>query len=308
MTNDKNWLTSSPVEWKPADGEPDFKRDKVFRFSCDYDSKPAVVEILDAFFSYPGTVEVTGIVIGMDMLFTYEGNSKPIVDSLAENSAKLPNLRGIYLGDIEPDQYEISWIKNSNVGPLLTAFPGLEELHIRGGNGLDWESCRHICLKKLVVETGGLNKSFLAGVANSVLPELEHLELWLGTDEYGWNGTAEDVKPFLYQNPFPNLQHLALKNCDHQTEIAVLAADAPVLDQLESLDLSCGILRDEGGEALLRSEKVKLLNKLDLSHHFMSDDIVGQFQASDLNVDVSEQLVPDDWGGGELYYYVSVSE
>ena len=86
-----------------------------------------------------------------------------------------------------------------------------------------------------------------------------------------------------------------------------LAADAPVLDQLESLNLSMGSLRDTGGEALLASEKIRGLKRLDLHHHFMSDEVVSRFQALELEVDLSQQEEAHEYSG-ETYYYTAVGE
>lgn len=300
-----NWL-GYPVEpWIPSKGLPDYKN-KIYRLEYDWDNEIPLHELMEAFFAGEGVEETPGLSLGNPYDTAEDFGSE--VAFLVENKDKLPKLRALFLGEMDQEDSEISWIENGAVGPVLSAFPGLEDLRIRGGNGLTWEPSRHICIKKLIIETGGLSKSVLEGILESVMPELEHLEIWLGTEEYGWDGNAMSVKPFLYDNPFPKLKYLGLKNCDHQNDIARIASDAPVLDQLEVLDLSCGTLQDSGGEALLGSERVKQLQKLDLHHHFMSDELVAQFEASDLNVDVSGQEEADDWGNGEMFYYTAVSE
>ena len=304
------WFDQFVQEWSPAEGEPDFSESKVFRFRSGYNEKPTVREILKAFCEHDAAIETEAIIIGMDDDFTYGHSSAPIIELLAENRDRLPRLKGLYIGEIEQEENEISWINNCDMTPLLVEFPGLEELRIRGGNGLAFQPTRHICLKKLVIETGGLDKSVLPPLLESVFPELQHLELWLGDDYYGWNGSAEDVRPFFYQNPYPKLNYLGIKNCIHQNEIAKLAADAPVLEQIETLDLGAGTLRDEGGEALLNSENVRSLKHLDLSHHFLCDEMMVRFESSDLSdvVNLDDQEEPDDWGDGENHYYISVSE
>lgn len=299
-----NWL-GKPVEtWTPANGAPDYAN-KIYRLEYDWDEEVPVEKSLPAFLDGAGVEETTGLSLGMP--YDTAEDLPALINQLIEKKAKLPKLRGLFLGEMEQEDCELSWIEQGDIGPVLAAFPALEDLRVRGGTGLKWTSSRHICLKKLIIETGGMPKVVLEGLLNSVFPELEHLELWLGTDEYGWDGTAEDVKPFLYDNPFPKLTHLGLRNCIHETEIAQLAANAPVLDQLETLDLSLGTLQDPGGEALLASEKVKQLKKLDLHYHFMSDANVRRFQDSGLDVDVSQQEQADEYDG-ETYYYVSVGE
>ncbi|MEM7387889.1 MAG: STM4015 family protein [Verrucomicrobiota bacterium] len=289
-----------PVEnWKPKE-TPDYKN-KIYRLAMNWDDEVRLASQITDFLAGDGVSETIGLSLGIN---DHEASEfYAAATSLIAAKDKLPRLRGLFLGEMEQEESEISWIGNGDFSPFLEAFPALEDLRVRGGE-IGCTATRHICLKKLVLESGGLPKEALPGILGSVFPELEHLEIWAGTDEYGWSGSADDLKPFLYENPFPKLKYLGLKNCNDQTEIAKLAAEAPVLDQLETLDLSLGTLRDEGGEALLASEKVKHLKLLDLHHHFMSDAMAKRFEDSGLEVDVSEQEEAYD---GD-YYYVSVGE
>jgi hypothetical protein len=57
----------------------------------------------------------------------------------------------------------------------------------------------------------------------------------------------------------------------------------------------------------LASEKIKSLKKLNLSHHFMSDEVMAAFAKLGIEVDVSGKEEADAYDG-EVYYYVAVSE
>ncbi|MDF1813084.1 MAG: STM4015 family protein [Verrucomicrobiales bacterium] len=298
------WLGYPVESWIPSQDPPDYAN-KIYRLGYDWNHEVPLRDSMTAFFAGDGVEESPGLILGApDESADTFGDE---VDFLVQHKAKLPKLRALFLGEMDQEESEISWIENGAMTPVIESFPGLEELRIRGGMGLTWEPCRHICLKKLVIETGGIGTDVLQGILGSIMPELEHLEIWLGTEGYGWEGSEADVKPFLYNNPFPKLKYLGLKNCDHEDEIAKLAADAPVLDHLEVLDLSGGALKDEGGAALLASEKVKKLNFLDLHHHFMSDEMMEKFDASGMHVDLSDQEEADEYGD-ETYYYVAVGE
>src|SRR5262249_2977768 len=133
-----------------------------------------------------------------------------------------------------------------------------------GGNNLSFGNIQHDHLKELVVQAGGLPPSVIHEVGAAKLPNLEHLELWLGEPNYGGDATAEDIAPLLKPNVFPKLRYLGLKNSEIQDEIAGVIAMAPVLNQLEVLDLSMGTLSDAGAKALLGSPAIKKLKKLDL--------------------------------------------
>ncbi|MDF1739873.1 MAG: STM4015 family protein [Verrucomicrobiales bacterium] len=295
-----------PVKnWKPADGTPEFSK-YIYRIGFDWEDSVDIKNSLAQFFSFPGVEETIGLSLGANT----EECSEFYKDAffLIENKAKLPNLKALFLAECDQEESEISWIGQGDISPFLEAFPLLEDFRARGCEGFTATPLRHNALKKLVIESGGLAKSLLKGVHESIFPELEHLELWLGTEEYGWDGKAEDTKPLLYENAFSKLSYLGLKNSDEQDEIAKLAAEAPVLGQLKVLDLSLGVLKNAGGEALLASEAVQKLEKLDLHHHFMGTELMARFvKLFGTSVDVSGREEPDTYGD-EIYYYIAVSE
>jgi hypothetical protein len=140
-------------------------------------------------------------------------------------------------------------------------------------------------------------------IATAKLPALEHLQVFLGSDDYGWDGSLDDVRPLFQEGLFPKLTYLGLCDSEIADDLAKAVVDAPVLKQLKVLDLSQGTLGDEGGRALLACEAIRQLEKLDLHHHYMSDDVMQQFQALPIEVDVSEQEDEDDYGR-----YVAVGE
>jgi hypothetical protein len=125
--------------------------------------------------------------------------------SLVGAAGKLPNLKAIFLGDMTYEECEISWINQSDVSPLYAAFPQLEELKIRGGNGLSLGRLVHRNPQRLTIETGGLGCDVLLQLAKADLPSLQHLELWLGDDGYGWDGSLDDIMPLLQEGRFPKL-------------------------------------------------------------------------------------------------------
>ncbi|NKB18733.1 MAG: hypothetical protein HC770_13155 [Pseudanabaena sp. CRU_2_10] len=107
--------------------------------------------------------EISGIVIGC-WITDVDESSQEIVEALAAAREKLPNLKAIFLGDITYEEAEISWIVQSDVSPLLTAYPQLEYLQVRGNQGLSLGLLQHDRLKSLVVETGGLSVNVVCEV------------------------------------------------------------------------------------------------------------------------------------------------
>ena len=77
-----------------------------------------------------------------------------------------------------------------------------------------------LSFRSLKLETGGLPKAAARSVAKAKLPELKALEIWFGTEDYGGECDAADVRAILANHAsFPKLKRLGLKNADFQNEI-----------------------------------------------------------------------------------------
>ncbi|MGW2014766.1 STM4015 family protein [Streptomyces sp. NPDC001927] len=269
-------------------------------------------QVFTRFLAGVDTHQVRALVVG-GWDEAYDSSSAPIVTALvAAAEDRLTSLEALFLGDMTFEDCEISWIQQSDVTPLLTAYPRLRELGVRGGTELAFPAVRHTELRALVVETGGLGANVVRGIAGSDLPALEKLDLWLGTDEYGGDATIDDLAPVLAGTGFPALRDLALRNSVLQDEIAAAVAGAPVVARLDRLDLSMGTLTDEGAEALLMGQPLTHLTHLDLSHHYlsekMSERIVDALTPYGVTVDVGDAQEPEDDGDGEVFRYCAVAE
>lgn len=296
--------------WKPGDKVPNPKTSIPF-IGFDWEQSDAgdvalrdwIIELLEL----PNASELTGMVIGM-----WEGawdstTSESIIETLVAASDQLPNLTALFIGEILQEESEISWIQQSDMAPLFGAFPNLTHFGVRGGTGLSLGVIQHNALKELVVQTGGLPSQILRDLSESDLPALEHLELWLGTDGYGWDGTIEDVKALLKPANFPALTYLGLRDSEIADEVAALIATHPILKQVKILDLSLGTLGDTGGQALLNSPYLPQLQEVRLAHHYFSDEMVEKLEALTIKVDVSDPQKGDN-DGGRVWRYVAVGE
>jgi hypothetical protein len=261
-------------------------------------------KVFARFLEHVDTSQVTSLVIGY-WGASYDANTVEPVGVLVEAADRLPNLRALFLGDIVMEESEISWIEHSDITPLFTAFPGLRRFEVRGAQGLAVDPIRSQTLRVLRFESGGLPSAVVRSVAASELPNLEHLDLWLGVDDYGGDATVADLAPILGGERLPALRRLGLEDSQIQDEVAAAVAGAPIVARLESLSLAMGLLTDEGAEALLSGQPLTHLKRLDLHHHFLSDRMVERMRAAlpGVAVDLSEQEKPDrDWR------YVAVSE
>ncbi len=234
-------------------------------------------------------------------------DSEFIVELLVDRKDQLPNLKALFFGDIIMEESECSWIEHGDMAPLLEAFPKLSHFAVRGGGSLSLGVLNHNNLRALIIQSGGLPQAVVNEIASAKLPKLEHLELWLGEDNYGGDCSADDLQPLVSETLFPNLIYLGLKNSEIQDDIAILVANSPVMDKIKVLDLSMGTLTDKGAEALLASPKVRRLEYLDLHHHYLSTDVVKRILALGIPVNLNERQ-KEEVSDGEVWRFIAVSE
>jgi hypothetical protein len=287
----ESWL-GFPVKLFDAEqsesGVEDYEK-TIYRLALDWDAEVDFPTLFSRFMATSLSAKTPAIIIGQ---FHWDDASQPseeIVQLLVAARDGLPNLRGIFIGDIISEENEISWIQQSDVSPLLAAYPQLEHLRLRGSEGLSLGGrLAHANLKSLTIESGGLPPRLLQEVASSQLPALEHLELWLGTPSYGGDATVEDLRPFLQGTLFPKLKYLGLRDSEIADQIAEALKSAPIAGRIEKLDLSLGILSDAGGQALLDNPALKNLKHLDLHHHYLSPKMMDTLKATFRGVNLEE--------------------
>ena len=90
----------------------------------------------------------------------------------------------------------------------------------------------------------GCRSRWSAAIGESDLPALAHLELWLGTDNYGGDVTVEDLSADPVRRArCPRLTYLGLRDAEIADQVADALAGAPVVARLSTLDLSLGHAR-----------------------------------------------------------------
>ncbi|GAA3230583.1 STM4015 family protein [Actinocorallia longicatena] len=282
---------SGPVAWRlrqPEDEPEDVQN-------------PA--RILDALIA-EATEPIEALVIGFwsdqfDDAFTLGD----VRDVLVERAARLPDLRSLFFGDITYHENELGWIEQCDVTPLARL--PLTRFEVRGSDGLLLDPVENPALRVLRFETAGLPGPVTAAVAASDLPALEELDLWLGTPRYNGTTTVEHLRPVLDGARLPSLRHLSLQNGDFHDEVAAALAGAPVVARLETLSLARGTLTDVGAEALLSGQPLTHLRRLDLRHHFLSEEMAARVLAALPGVEV---LIENDRDLDPADPYVAIGE
>ena len=241
--------------------------------------------------------------------FAFQSNGDPNEDDLQDLidllGKKAPaSTRKLTFGD-NIDQ--ISWHHTGNLAKLWKGVPDLRVIEVESG---EFEVGKMVApaLERAVFITGGLSDSCGRAIAKAVMPNIRHLEIYYGSDDYGATCSIKDVRPLLARTDLPQLEYLGLENAEFSNEIAKALKKAPVLASVKTLDLSQGTLNDEGAQALVAAkDALKHLECLDLSDNFLSDEGIRAVEGLCKKVITSDQDEPDDWDG-ELHYYVSVAE
>lgn len=243
--------------------------DVVYRLRQEYDDERSQAAMLDEFFSAVPPASVEGLVIGA-WADGPETDPQEYLDGLVARRKDLSALRALFVGDITYEENEISWILQGDYAGLLQAFPTLEVLRIRGTGELQLPPFEHQHLRELAIESGGLPTEIVENLRQSRLPALRHLELWLGDEGYGFDGSLADYQALLAAIDGSRLEYLGLRNAQISDELAAWLAREPWVARLKVLDLSMGTLGDAGAQALLDSPHLHAGSELRLDHHYVS--------------------------------------
>ncbi|MGZ3418997.1 MAG: WGR domain-containing protein [Polyangiales bacterium] len=268
---------------------------------ADEEFQGKLVDILDMLLRHPSGRYVVE--------FAFNSNGDPNEDDLQDLLDLLgrkapPTVRKILIGD-NVDQ--ISWYHVGNLEPLWKGAPNLRWFEIEAGEFLVGSmSCPN--LEHAVFKTGGLAKAAGKSIATAQLPNIRHLDIWYGDDNYGGDCTIKEVMPLLERTDLKHLTHLGLKNSQFSNDIAKAIGGSRILGQLKELDLSMGTLTDEGAEAMAANKDAfKHLEVLDLTHSFLTEKGLALVKGLAKKVITDDQQTPSDYGNG-LHYYVAVAE
>jgi hypothetical protein len=303
---------SIPVQDFDRENPPEDTGGIAWRINIDWDAYEEGVKFADDFaklLSIPGASEIPALIVGCWEGSAEGESSEQVIEALVSARESLPGIKHLFIGEMLQEDCEVSWINQSDISPIFLGFPNLSTLRIRGMEGLSLGRPKHENLTKLILEGGGMPAGIVNEIGSAELPNLQHLELWLGSDSYGNSVTQESLQPILDGSAFPKLNYLGLRNDSEADKTATWLKDAAILNQISVLDLSLGCIGDEGAKELLANDKLKNLKQLDVSHNYFSEAqakaLVEQLPNAHVNVsDTQEPDVYDD----EVYRYNFVSE
>lgn len=249
-----------------------------------------MIEDILAHKAFPGLDE---LVIGN--WGVWNGSCPPIIDGIVENKEKFSHIQKVFIGNMGYEECEVSWIEQGDYSKLWAAMPQLKELTIKGSNELVLGEICHEELEALTIICGGLPVSVIQSIQNAKLPKLKKLLLFIGVEEYGFDGDENTIKELLTQAQFPELTYLGITNSEIQDELTEVVLGSKFMEQITTLDLSNGTLTDKGGALIL--EKIPQypnIRKLDIHYNYLSVNMAKKLEALPIEVDASE--IEQSWG------------
>lgn len=260
----------------------------------------------------PEFPELTEVVIG-DWGNAWDEDCQVIIDGIVEQAERFSHIERLFMGDMDYESCEVSWIMQGDYSRLWAAMPQLKALTIKGSTDLELGIINHEKLEELTIICGGLPENVLTSIQEAHLPNLKKLLLYLGVEDYGFDGDADRIRTFLDKSDFPKLRYLGLTDSEIQDEIAEAVLDSKYISQIRTLDLSMGSLTDKGAQMILdRISSYPNIEVLDVHYHYMSSEMVRKLE--DLNqrciaVDASEQNKPYTSSiDGAVYYTAMLTE
>ena len=173
------------------------------KYTLSYDEYENDVKLLDKILKDKHLSEYKQITIGC---WDYEGDDcSALLQGLIENKDKFAQIEGLFWGDIEQEEQEISWIEQADLSPLLDSMPKLKDLKIKGTNNLRLGKTSRPELRSLEIISGGMPTEVVEDILASDFPNLEKLILYVGVEDYGFEGDIEIFRPLFSKERFPKL-------------------------------------------------------------------------------------------------------
>lgn len=273
----------------------------------DYDEGKGPATMVEEILADPEFPQVTQLIIG-SWGSACEDDCQEILDGIRANKDKFAHVESLFVGDMDYEECEVSWILQGNYSDFWEAMPQLKELTIKGSMDLVLGDIVHQNLEALTIICGGLPVSVIQSIKKAKLPGLKKLVLYIGIENYGFDGNKDTIKALLEESDFPKLEYLGIEDSEIQDELAEVVLESKYMKQLHTLDLANGTLTDKGGELLLgKLPSYPNVKVLDVHYHYMSEEMEEKLKALPIEVDTSESNEPEEYRG-EIWMNAMLTE
>lgn len=264
-----------------------------------YDEGMSLEDMVKGILEDPEFPQLNELIIGC-WGDAWDDGCQTILDAIVADADKFSHIEKLFVGDMDYEECEVSWIIQGNYSKLWKAMPQLKGLTIKGSSELTLGEICHENLEELTIICGGLPKNVFEELQQAKLPNLKKLLLYIGIEDYGFDGDENTVKDLLEKADFPKLEDLGIADSEIQDELTEVVLESKFMGQIHTLDLSCGTLTDKGAKLLLEKlgqyPKVK---KLDLHHHYLSEEMMKRLETelSGIELDLSDPNEKEEWNG-----------
>ena len=243
------------------------KETKAKTYEYEYDDYEDGVKgpgtMLEDILKDPEFPELNELVIG-DWGNAWEDDCQEIIDGIIEHADQFSHIERLFVGDMDYECCEVSWIMQGDYSRLWAAMPQLKALTVKGSTDLVLGKISHENLEELTIICGGL---------------------------------PENVLMSLQAADFAKLISLGITDSEMKDEEGEAVLESRYMRQIRTLDLSMGSLTDQGGQMLLdRLPSYPNIEVLDVHYHYMSDEMVRKLE--DLN---HQNIAVDASGRNEPY-------
>ncbi|WP_129598626.1 STM4015 family protein [Anaerophilus nitritogenes] len=238
----------------------------------------------------------------------YDTSAQQILDGIVENKEKFQHIESLFVGDMSYEECEVSWIIQGNYNNLLKALPNLKKLTIKGSSELQLGELKHENLEALEIICGGLPQNVLKEIATSHLPNIKKLNLYLGVEDYGFDGDIKDIQGIINNSYFQKLEYLGLGNSEIQDQVVEMVLKSSIIKNLKILDFSNGTLSDKGAQIIVdHADELSHLELLDLHYHYIGDEYIKKLKKLPINMDLNEHN-ECEYYDDEIYMYPMLTE
>ncbi|HWU86359.1 MAG TPA: TIGR02996 domain-containing protein, partial [Kofleriaceae bacterium] len=151
-----------------------------------------------------------------------------LVEAIAEVGAPRALRRLVF----DPQEFQVSWTRLTDLSPIYRHLTRLEELVIEAGD-VTLGRIDLPALRSLEIVTGGLRAHVLESIAAASWPRLERLVIYLGTERYGGECTLATLSALLDGEGLPaGVRTLGLCNCEFGDELVPALARSRILPRL----------------------------------------------------------------------------
>jgi uncharacterized protein (TIGR02996 family) len=275
------------------------------------DEETAYAKALRRILKHPAGRLVRHLELGLPPGDDIDWSYQLIIPALT-TSGVLPLLQSIDMTADAEFMDQESWRGIGDLRKLWAVAPRLAELHLKGSCGAEKTRLGDIVaphLETFVHISSGMSRGVPEDIGRAHLPELRHLELYLGQEDYGLSCKLKHFAGIFAGKGLPKLEYLGIVNSEWERDLIAALAKAPIVARLKTLDLSKGTLFREGAAALLEhAAAFRHLDKLDLDDNYLEPEQCKAIETAIPCAHIGDQREVDDWDGDTPYRYVSVGE